>query len=159
MRQLLRSVDAFMTRYDVIVKQVLKEHLTPQPGVSRLLQECRQRRLPKAVASSSLRSWVDLKLEALRLQDAFEAVLGGDEVTHGKPAPDIYRLAAQRLGVPPAECIAIEDSPVGIAAAVASGAYTVAVRTYSTRNLDLSQAHAVLDSLEFFDLALLADGP
>jgi beta-phosphoglucomutase-like phosphatase (HAD superfamily) len=106
-----------------------------------------------------LRSWVDLKLETLGLQKAFEAVLGGDEVTHGKPAPDIYLLAAQRLGVPPSECIAIEDSPVGIAAAVGSGAYTVAVRTYSTRNLDLSQAHAILDSLEFFDLTLLADGP
>jgi HAD superfamily hydrolase (TIGR01509 family) len=159
MRQLLYPVDTYITRYDVIVKQVLKEQLTPQPGVSQLLRECRKRGLPKAVASSSLRSWVDLKLETLGLQKAFEAVLGGDEVTHGKPAPDIYLLAAQRLGVPPSECIAIEDSPVGIAAAVGSGAYTVAVRTYSTRNLDLSQAHAILDSLEFFDLTLLADGP
>jgi HAD superfamily hydrolase (TIGR01509 family) len=159
MRQLIDPVDTYMARYDAIVKQVLKEQLTPQPGVSRLIQECQRRGLPKAVASSSLRSWVDLKLEALGLQGAFEAVLGGDEVTKGKPAPDIYLLAAQRLGIPSAECIAIEDSPVGIAAAVASGAYTVAVRTYSTRNLDLSRAHAILDSLEFFDLALLADGP
>jgi HAD superfamily hydrolase (TIGR01509 family) len=159
MRRLPRSVDFYMAQYDIIVKQVLKEQLPPQPGVSRLLQGCRQRRLPKAVASSSLRSWVDLKLEALGLQDAFEVVLGGDEITHGKPAPDIYLLATQRLEVPPSECIAIEDSPVGIAAAVAAGAYTVAVRTYSTRNLDLSQAHTILDSLELFDLALLADGP
>jgi HAD superfamily hydrolase (TIGR01509 family) len=158
-RQLPQSVDTYIRMYDVVVRQVLKEQLTPQPGVSRLIRECRQRRLPKAVASSSLRSWVDLKLEALGLQGAFEAVLGGDEITHGKPAPDIYLLAAQRLGLPPSECIAIEDSPVGIAAAVAAGAYTVAVRTYSTRNLDLSQAHAILDSLEFFDLTLLSDGP
>jgi HAD superfamily hydrolase (TIGR01509 family) len=153
------AVDIYIEKYDVVVRQVLKEQLTPQPGVSRLIRECRQRGLPKAVASSSLRSWVDLKLETLGLQDAFEVVLGGDEITHGKPAPNIYLLAAQRLGFPPSECIAIEDSPVGIAAAVAAGAYTVAVRTYSTRNLDLSQAHAILDSLEFFDLALLADGP
>jgi HAD superfamily hydrolase (TIGR01509 family) len=158
-RQLPQSVDTYIRMYDVVVRQVLKEQLTPQPGVSRLIRECRQRRLPKAVASSSLRSWVDLKLEALGLQGAFEAVLGGDEITHGKPAPDIYLLAAQRLGLPPSECIAIEDSPVGIAAAVAAGAYTVAVRTYSTRNLGLSQAHAILDSLEFFDLTLLSDGP
>jgi HAD superfamily hydrolase (TIGR01509 family) len=158
-RQLPQSVDTYIRMYDVVVKQVLKEQLTPQPGVSRLIRECCQRRLPKAVASSSLRSWVDLKLEALGLQGAFEAVLGGDEITHGKPAPDIYLLAAQRLGLPPSECIAIEDSPVGIAAAVAAGAYTVAVGTYSTRNLDLSQAHAILDSLEFFDLTLLSDGP
>lgn len=159
MRNLPQAVDIYMEKYDVVVRQVLKEQLKPQPGVSHLIRECRQRRLPKAVASSSLRSWVDLKLEALGLQDAFDAVLGGDEITHGKPAPDIYLLAAQRLGVPPAECIAIEDSPVGIAAAAAAGTYTVAVRTYSTRNLDLGQAHTILDSLESFDLGLLADGP
>ena len=79
------------------------------------------RRVPEA--------WVHLKLEAIELQEAFDVVLGGDDVTNGKPDPDIYRLAAQCLGLPAQSCIAIEDSPVGIAAAVASGAYTVAVRT------------------------------
>jgi beta-phosphoglucomutase-like phosphatase (HAD superfamily) len=110
------------------------------------------------VASSSLRSWVHLKLQAIKLGDAFDVVLGGDDVRQGKPNPEIYRLAAQCLGLPPQSCIAIEDSPVGIAAAVGSGAYTIAVRTYFTRNLDISQAHLVLDSLEEFDLGLLANG-
>ena len=84
-------------------------------------------------------------------------VLGGDDVTLGKPNPDIYLLAAERLGLPPLECIAIEDSPVGIAAAVSAGIHTVAVRTESTKGLDISQAHQVLDSLEDFDLSLLAE--
>jgi beta-phosphoglucomutase-like phosphatase (HAD superfamily) len=101
---------------------------------------------------------VHLKLQAIKLSDAFDVVLGGDDVRQGKPDPEIYRLAAQCLGLPPQSCIAIEDSPVGIAAAVGSGAYTIAVRTPFTRNLDISQAHLVLNSLEEFDLGLLADG-
>ena len=157
-RHLPASVQDYLERYDRIVRQVLREELIPQPGVTDLLEECVKRGLPKAVASSSLRSWVDLKLEAIKLQDAFDVVLGGDDVAKGKPDPDIYRLAAQCLGLPPQSCVAIEDSPVGIAAAVASGAYTIAVRTYSTRNMDVSRAHTVLDSLEQFDLSLLANG-
>lgn len=158
MRHLTASTPTYIERYDKLVRQVLIEELTPQPGVNRLLDECVQRRLPKAVASSALRSWVNLKLNAIKLGGAFDVVLGGDDVTNGKPNPEIYRLAAQCLGLPPQSCIAIEDSPVGIAAAVGSGAYTIAVRTYFTRNLDISQANLVLDSLEQFDLGMLANG-
>jgi HAD superfamily hydrolase (TIGR01509 family) len=155
-RDLPRPTESYVNQYDTVVRQVLREELSPQPGVTRLLEECVRRGLPRAVASSSLRSWVNLKLEAIRLQRAFDVILGGDDVSQGKPSPDIYRLAAQCLGVPPQRCVAIEDSPVGITAAVGSGAYTIAVRTYSTRNLDISHAHLVLDTLEDFDLSLLA---
>ena len=154
-RQLPLTVPAYIEKYEAVVEQVLKEQLVPRPGVVGLIEECDRKRVPKAVASSSLRAWVDLKLEAIGLSGAFDVVLGGDDVTKGKPEPEIYELAARRLGFPPNECIAIEDTPVGIAAAVAAGAYTIAVRTESTRGLDVSQARTVLESLENFDLSLL----
>ena len=157
-RALERSTEDYISRYDSIVRQVMQEELEPQAGVRRLIEACNERGLPKAVASSSLHMWVDLKLNAIGLTGAFDAVLGGDDVTRGKPEPDIYIKAAESLGVPPNECIAIEDSPIGIAAAVASGAYTIAVRTEYTRNLDVSRAHTVLETLEHFDLSLLATG-
>ena len=157
MRNLTRPLPYYLENYDGVVRQVLREQLVPRPGVTHILEAARQRGLPTAVASSSLRSWVELKLEALKLDHTFNAVLGGDDVARGKPEPDIYLTASQRLGVPPSECIAIEDSPIGIAAAVASGIYTIAVRTKSTDGLDISQAHAVLDSLTDFDLSLLID--
>ena len=159
LRGLPQSVPEYIERYEVVVEQVLKQELAAQPGVVALIEECRRRGLPKAVASSSLRAWVDLKLESIGLQDAFDVVLGGDDVTLGKPEPDIYLLAAERLGIPPQECIAIEDSPVGIAAAVSAGNHTIAVRTESTKGLDISRAHSVLDSLIDFDLSLLAEHP
>jgi HAD superfamily hydrolase (TIGR01509 family) len=157
-RYLPLPMEEYVQRYDTVVRQVLRAELAPQPGVTRLLTECVRRGLPRAVASSSLRSWVQLKLQAIKLSDAFDVVLGGDDVRQGKPNPEIYRLAAQCMSLPPQSCIAIEDSPVGISAAVGSGAYTIAVRTQSTRNLDVSRAHLVLDSLEEFDLGLLANG-
>ena len=149
----------YITRYDAIVRRMMMEELAPQPGVRELLATCSRRGLPKAVASSSRHDWVDLKLAAIGLTGAFDAVLGGDDVSRGKPEPDIYLKAAAALGRPPEQCIAIEDSPVGIAAAVASGAYTIAVRTAYTRNLDVSRANAILETLEDFDRSLLADGP
>ena len=159
LRDLPLSIAEYIERYEVLVEQVLKEELAAQPGVVELIRECQRRGLPKAVASSSLRSWVHLKLDSIGLQDVFEVVLGGDDVTRGKPEPDIYLLAAERLGLPPQECIAIEDSPVGIAAAVSAGTHTIAVRTESTKGLDTSKAHSVLDSLTEFDCSLLADHP
>ena len=158
-RPLPLSAETYMQRYDVIVREVMMQELAPQPGVRELIDACRQRGLPIAVASSSRHIWVDLKLAAIGLTGAFDLVLGGDDVTRGKPEPDIYLKAAAGLGIPPRQCIAIEDSPIGIAAAVAAGAYTIAVRTDYTRHLDVSQAHAILETLEDFDLSLLATGP
>ena len=67
-----------------------------------------------AVASSSVRERLDRTLAHAGL--AFEVTIAGDEVEHGKPAPDMFLLAAERLGVPPAACVVVEDSPPGVAA-------------------------------------------
>ena len=159
LRILPLPTETYLSRYDAIVRQLMIEELAPQPGVRELLETCSRRGLPKAVASSSLHKWVDLKLRAIGLEGAFEVVLGGDDVSRGKPEPDIYLKAAERLGIPPGECIAIEDSPIGIAAAVSAGTYTIAVRTDYTRNLDVSLANTILETLEDFDRSLLAEGP
>jgi beta-phosphoglucomutase-like phosphatase (HAD superfamily) len=85
--------------------------------------------------------------------------LGGDDIENGKPAPDIYIKAARLIGLEATECIAIEDSPIGLAAASGSGAYTVCTLTDSTRHLDLSAADVIIENLEEFDYGLLAEGP
>lgn len=155
MRLLPRPLSYYLERYDRVVWKVLEREMSVQPGVRELLHALRDRGMLAAVASSSLRSWVDLKLGILGLRDAFDAVLGGDEVATGKPDPAIYLQVAQQLGLRPHECIAIEDSPPGISAAVAAGMFTVAVRTAFTWGLDISRADIVLDSLVQFDLDLL----
>jgi beta-phosphoglucomutase-like phosphatase (HAD superfamily) len=95
------------------------------PDARALLDEVVGAGIPCALVTMSIGSLVDRFVG--QAGDVFAAVVTGDQVTKGKPDPEAYLLAAKRLGVDPAECVAIEDSPVGIRAAHASGAATIAV--------------------------------
>lgn len=83
--------------------------------------------VPLGVASTSRRHRLDLTLGHSGLARYFQATVAGDEVARGKPAPDVYLAAAERLGVRPAECLAIEDTGLGAAAAVAAGMRVIGV--------------------------------
>lgn len=98
------------------------------------------------LASNSPRFLVDDALKSAGLTDAFETIVTADDVEHAKPAPDIYLLACERLGVPPSEALALEDSPSGIAAAKAAGLTCIAVPQFA--ETDVSAADQVVDSLE-----------
>lgn len=130
---------------------------TPQPGVVDLVRGLRQLGLPLAVASSSRREWVAICLDRLGIADAFDVVVSGDDITHGKPAPDIYLRAAGMLSVPPRNCLAIEDAPAGIKAARAAGMTCWAVRTDYTHGLPLPNPERTFESLLEVDLADIAD--
>jgi HAD superfamily hydrolase (TIGR01509 family) len=82
---------------------------------------------PLGLASSSVRAFVDEALALIGIEDCFRRTLSGDEVDHGKPHPEMYLRIAELLGVPADDCVAIEDSPAGIAAAVAAGMRCVGV--------------------------------
>ncbi len=122
--------------------------LTPMPGVVALLDALADEGIRCAVASNSDRAWVDRVLATVGLAGRFAAVATADEVERPKPAPDVYLLAARRLGLPPTDCAAFEDSPRGLAAAHAAGMWTVAVPTGLTRHLDFAQAHQLVETLE-----------
>ncbi len=92
-----------------------------KPGLLALLGYLEARGLPRAVASSSARASIDRLLASVDLQPRFAAIAAGDEVAQGKPAPDIFLLAASRLGVEPAHCLVLEDSEAGTRAAHAAG--------------------------------------
>ncbi len=159
LRNVPQTPEELLAGYNDVVKEVLRSDLIPRPGVRELIAEAHRRGLPIAVASSSLREWVELKLSVIGLTDAFRVKLGGDDIENGKPAPDIYIKAARLIGLEPAECVAIEDSPIGLAAASSSGAYTICTLTDSTRHLDLSAADVIIENLEEFDYGLLAGEP
>ena len=126
--------------------------LTPMPGVLALLDALDQENIPCAVASNSERVWVDRVLDITGLTGRFQVIATADEVARPKPDPDVYLLAAKRLGMDPKHCVAFEDSPRGLAAAHAAGMFTVAVPTALTRHLDFAQAHHIVQSLEHLAL-------
>jgi HAD superfamily hydrolase (TIGR01509 family) len=97
-----------------------------RPGALELLLAVRAAGLPTALVTSTGRRLVEVALDTLGREN-FDVVVCGDEVSVPKPDPEPYRTAARLLGVPIAECVAIEDSPAGVASAVASGAAVLAV--------------------------------
>jgi beta-phosphoglucomutase len=98
-----------------------------------LLQEARRTYCKTGLATMSYCPQVRRVLEILNLTDAFDFVASRDDVKHGKPDPEIYLMVAHELGVPPEECLVIEDSPSGVRAALAAGMWCVAVTTPFTR--------------------------
>ncbi|GGN96423.1 beta-phosphoglucomutase [Saccharibacillus kuerlensis] len=110
-----------------IYRQLLQE-LTPAdilPGVLTWIDEAKEKGLRIAIGSSSKNT--DFILERIGLSDTFDAVVTGADVEHSKPAPDIFLLAAERLGAGPEQCWVIEDAPAGIVAAKAAGMKTIGV--------------------------------
>jgi HAD superfamily hydrolase (TIGR01509 family) len=110
-----------------------------------------------ALASSSNRELIDAVLVQARLRDMFDATVSSEEVERGKPAPDVFLEAAQRLVVPPERCAAIEDSANGIRAAHAAGMRVIAIpnRRYPPPPDALSIADATLGSIEELDAAVV----
>lgn len=132
---------------DSMVREVSERAHESMPWILEarsLLQDVASAGIPCALVTMSIGSLVEQVVE--RSSGVFAAVVTGDQVVEGKPHPEGYLLAAQRLGVDPLRCVAIEDSPVGIRAAHASGAATIAVPRY-TPDPDLPGV-TVLKSLE-----------
>ena len=127
-----------------------------RPGVEHLLDQAAAARIPSAVASSSPFSWVNDNLERIGIAHRYEHIITRDDVdgdpTRTKPAPDLYLLAAERLGVDIAKCVAIEDSPNGVLAAKAAGARCVAVPAGMTATLAFDHADVIVPTL--LDLSL-----
>ncbi len=114
---------------DEMVGEVLtqiEEHLPWRPGARRLLEECRMAGVPCALVTMSWRSLADAVAVQLP-PGTFAAIVPGDEVSTGKPDPEPYLRAAELLGTDPSSCVAIEDSPKGVAAALAAGCATLGV--------------------------------
>ena len=118
-------------------------------GAAALLAALAEAGVPCAVASSSRIDEIRLRLGQVGVLDRFRALAGGDEVPRGKPDPALYLLAARRLGVAPADCIAFEDSENGARAAQAAGIRVVIVPDLRQPPEEVAAlAHGVLESLE-----------
>jgi HAD superfamily hydrolase (TIGR01509 family) len=121
-------IEAVINRKQQHVEAAFAERGIPiKAGLAGLLDRLDDWNLFKAVASSTARSMVVDMLSRSELAHRFEAIVGGDEVPRGKPAPDLFLAAAERLGVQAAGCVVLEDSEAGIRAACAAGMYPILI--------------------------------
>jgi HAD superfamily hydrolase (TIGR01509 family) len=111
--------------------------LTPLPGATEWLARLKRAGWRQAIASSAPRLNVDAMLRALRFEPYFDAIVSSEDVTAGKPDPQVFLTAAARLDVPPPECIVVEDAAAGIDAARRAGMKSVGVRRTGTLDADV----------------------
>jgi HAD superfamily hydrolase (TIGR01509 family) len=141
------TVEGLLEESDLLFSGVLEERLELMPGLLELLDALEGADIPKGIATSSRRKYVDEVLTRFQLADRFRFVISAENVTHGKPHPEVYLAAAQRHGVRPEEMMVLEDSQNGCAAAVAAGAFAIAVPGIHSRSHDFSGAKVVASSL------------
>ena len=152
-RLLLQTVDAgqvaaLFARCHDLYEARTQQGLPLRPGILEILQLLHEHDLPRAVATSTRQPRASRKLAAAGLLPFFEVVVTSSDVSHPKPSPDIYLLAAQKLGKDPARCLALEDSPAGIRAAVGAGMTAIQVPDLVHPDEELrALGHRIVDSL------------
>lgn len=124
---------AFEEEKEALYRELSVGRLVPMPGLTRVLALAAGKGLAVAVATSAPRQNVEHTLGELGLARLLPLVVRGDEVPHGKPAPDVFLAAARRIGVTPDACVAFEDAPMGIAAARRAGMQTGGLTTSFSR--------------------------
>ena len=143
----LPGVDETWARYSSTLFALIDDELVVFDDAVGAARELRERGVPVGVASSSPRERLHRTLARAGLLDGFDVTVAGDEVRNGKPAPDMFLLTAERLGAVAADCVAVEDSPPGVEAALAAGMHTIAVCRVPGTEATLAAAHRVVDSL------------
>lgn len=124
------------------------------PGALKLIDECHTLELPKAIASGATREDIETMLELLGKRDRFDVIVTADDVEFSKPDPTSYALAVEKLGVAPANTLAIEDTAAGLASARSAGLMTLGLTTTGPAE-PLADANRVIDDLAGIDLEQL----
>jgi HAD superfamily hydrolase (TIGR01509 family) len=148
-KELKLSIDpeALYKQHEEIFLQLVHDGLDMMPGLVESLDLFKKNGYRIAIASSGSRRYIDAVLQRFRLADYFSVIVTGDDVTKGKPDPEVYRKAALRLGVPPEECLVLEDATKGIEAAKAAGCRCIAVRNPHTPKQETKKADLTVERL------------
>jgi pseudouridine-5'-monophosphatase len=142
------SIETLAGESEEIFDELLDSELQVLPGVFELLERLDSVRSPRCVATSSTPRFAQRVLTLIEAQDRFDFVITAQDVENGKPAPDIYLAAAERMGAPVERVLVLEDSHHGSQAGVCSGACTIAVPGDHSRDHNFDHVFAVAESLK-----------
>lgn len=147
-----RFSEADLSRLDQRKEQLFRElvrlEFPVMDGAGQLIASLAAAGFLLGIGSSGPRDNVDLTIAHLGLRDRLHAVVSGDDVSRGKPDPEIYRTVAERMGVPAKACLVVEDSEPGIAAAKSAGMTCVALHSSGHRRDELLRADSIINRLE-----------
>lgn len=139
-------------RKEALYREIYKPHLAPLPGLEEFLVWARRQQLPLAIATAGDAKNIDFTIDGLKIRSYFDAFIGSEDVTLGKPHPDVYLIAAEKLRVNPALCVAFEDSVAGTEAARQAGMKCIVVNQMAPRQEfgDCSHVLAWIDDYRAF---------
>ncbi len=142
---------ALADRKESIFRSAIEQAFPAMAGGRELLRALRESGWRLAVGSSAPPDNVSLAVAGLEAGSLFEALVTGDDVKHGKPDPEVFLLAAERLGVEPSRCVVVEDAPPGLEAARRAGMASIGLASKGRSREELSAADLVVDSLADLD--------
>ncbi|MCE5286875.1 MAG: HAD family phosphatase [Pelosinus sp.] len=145
---LKQAVNELVEDYEQKIEKFLlasKGTVAPIEGVDVLAGKLYKENLKLAVASSSAKRRIEIVVDMFNMAEYFAAKISGEEIRHSKPAPDIFLLTAKTLGLLPSECVVIEDSTNGVAAAKAAGMKCIGYNNPSSVNQDISRADRIIN--------------
>jgi beta-phosphoglucomutase family hydrolase len=148
------EVDAIADEKEENYRQRIAQKVKALPGAIELISSLRERGVKMAIASSAPPENIQLVTRGLGIDDCFQSIVWGREVTEGKPSPQGFLLAAKKLGVAPENCVVLEDAVAGVAAAKRAGMKCVAV-TNTHPEMSLMEADVVVDTLETISVSYL----
>jgi beta-phosphoglucomutase family hydrolase len=144
-------------RKEALYRDIVREKgLEPLPGVRAWLQRLAAAGIPCAVGSSSHRENIEVSLDIIGLRDFFHQIVTSEDVSHGKPDPEVFLKAAEKIAMPPAQCVVFEDAHVGIEAAHRAGMRVIAVATTNPL-ADLGKADLAVHQLDELTVSQISD--
>lgn len=146
------SKDELYEKRSEIFLDIVKNELQLLTGLLSSLKLLKENNYKLAVASSGARRYVGLVLEKFNIKKYFDIVITGDDVKLGKPNPEVFLLASEKLGFKPSECLVFEDATNGIMAAKAAGAICIAIENRNVPTQDFSKADFIIHSLNELNL-------
>ena len=142
-----KDIRKIIQEKDETFRQLMGQNIRPFPGVLKLITALKEHGFKIAIASSAPMENIRLITQSLKIHSRFDAIISGWEVTRGKPDPQTFLLAAEKLGVEPENCIVIEDAISGVTASKRAGMRCIAV-TNTTPREELRGADLIIDTLE-----------
>jgi len=137
---------------EAVYRDFYGPHLALMPGLKPFLHQAQQAAIPMALATMGDQTNIAFTIDPLHLRPYFSAIVGGEDVKHGKPDPEIFLIAAQRLQVSPRKCLVLEDSPQGVEAARRAGMHCVVVNPMAERARFHPDGHVRHFARDYHDL-------
>ena len=141
------EINAIISEKEPTFRDAVRKNIKPFPGAIKLIKALRKHGFKMALASSAPIENIQLLIQGLGIENYFNAIVSGRDVAEGKPSPQVFLLAAKKLGVAPENCIVIEDAVAGVTAAKRAGMHCLAITNTHPRQ-SFNEADLIVDSLE-----------